>query len=264
MSLSVPVLLYHHVNPSREITPEGFEKQMAYIAKCGYKLLFLDELADFFKTGKIEDKKKAIAITFDDGYLDNWLFAYPILKKYNIKATIFVVTSKIKDDRTEKQFDKDIDLYDERNPDNFLTWKQMQIMEKSGLISIQSHTHYHYKEGKTWPKGDDISLEKELELSKNIIEKKLNKKSLFIAWPWGEYDTESIKSAQKVGFKGTVTTKVGINGIGTNPMRIKRFKVRKEDLGWFNRRLLVYSSVILAGIYSLIFGLDRSVKKIWK
>ncbi len=263
MSISVPVLLYHHVNPSREITPEGFEKQIEFLSKNGYVSLFLDELVEFFKTGKLENEK-SVAITFDDGYLDNWLFAYPVLQKYNFKATIFVVTSKIKDDREEVQFDAELDLHNERSPENFLTWEQMRIMEESGLVSIQSHTHYHYKEGESWKKGKDISLKEELILSKDIIEKKLNKKSLFIAWPWGEYNSKSLKLAEEIGFQGAVTTEVGSNRCGGYAMRIKRFKVYKQDLGWFKKRLLVYSSPFLAGTYSLVYGLERSIKKIWK
>lgn len=263
MGISVPVLLYHHVNPSREITPEGFEKQIAFLSECGYKSLFLKELVEFFKTGELESKK-SVAITFDDGYMDNWLFAYPVLQKYNFKATIFVVTSKINGEKEQAQFDADLDLHKERSSENFLTWKQMQIMEKSDLVSIQSHTHYHYKEGESWQRGDNISLEEELALSKNIIEKKLNKKCLFIAWPWGEYNPKLVKLAEKVGFQGAVTTEVGSNECGGYAMRIKRFKVYKQDLGWFKRRLSVYSSPFLAGAYSLVYGLERSIKKIWK
>ncbi len=261
MGISVPVLLYHHVNPSREITPDGFQGQMEFLYKQGYVSLFLDELLEFFQSGKIKHKKSMV-ITFDDGYLDNWLFAYPILKKYNFKATIFVVTSKIRDEDIKESFNPDLDLHKERSPENFITWKQAQIMHQSGLISIESHTHYHYKTGESWECRNNISLKEELLLSKSIIETKLNKKCVFVCWPWGNYDSQSIRLARESGFQGAVTTEVGSNGFGGPAMAIKRFKVWREDLRWFRKRMSIYCSPFLAKSYASFYGFERKIKKI--
>lgn len=263
MGISIPVLLYHHVNPSREITPDGFEKQMKFLSQKGYTSIFLDELVSFFKTGKIKNEK-SVAITFDDGYLDNWLFTYPILQKYNLKATIFVVTSKIKDDNPRDIFDPDLDLHSERDPENFLSWEHIKIMGKSGLVSIEAHTHWHYKKGEDWPSETNMDYKEELALCKSIIEQKLGKKSLFIAWPWGEYTADSIRLAQEVGFQGAASTKVGSNRFGNCPMMIKRFKVRREDLDWFRSRLTIYSSALLGRVYGSFYGIERGIKKLWK
>jgi peptidoglycan/xylan/chitin deacetylase (PgdA/CDA1 family) len=263
MGVSVPVLTYHHVNPSREITPAGFEKQMQFLSSNGYAALSLEELSEFFRTGKLK-QTKSVVITFDDGYLDNWVFAYPVLKKYDLKATIFVVTNKIQDKNYRDSFDTELDLKNERHPDNFLSWEQIRIMEKSGLIDIQAHTHYHYKEGESWGNTSNLSVQEELVLCRKIIEEELGNKSLFIAWPWGEYTEESIKTAKEIGFKGALSTKVGSNEFGSSAMEIKRFKVSREDLDWFRKRLELYSSPWRAKLYASFYGFDRKIRNLWK
>ena len=82
---SLPVIVYHHVNNlGEDITEEQFEAQMRYFAEVGYRTVFLKE----WIRHKIIPDGKMVAITFDDGYLDNWIYAYPILKKYGLKVDI--------------------------------------------------------------------------------------------------------------------------------------------------------------------------------
>ncbi|MBI3755206.1 MAG: polysaccharide deacetylase family protein [Deltaproteobacteria bacterium] len=91
----VPVFMYHHVSPHKgdmvTVTPDVFEAQMRFLKEAGYRTLSVDELVEI-ADGNLEIKEKAVVVTFDDGYLDNYVYAFPVLKKYNIKATIFVVT----------------------------------------------------------------------------------------------------------------------------------------------------------------------------
>ena len=95
------ILMYHRVGKNLEprsglsipVTPEVFEEQMNYL-RSRYKIMSLDELAMY--VGKKKSlPKKIVSITFDDGYKDNYLYAYPILRKYNIPATIFLATGYI-------------------------------------------------------------------------------------------------------------------------------------------------------------------------
>jgi len=134
---------------------------MAFLAQAGFQTIFL---RDWIR-GKIQTDRKTLAITFDDGFLDNWVYAYPILKKYGLKATIFIPTVRALDSlprrltlddvwagRCNKESLPSIDpdwevnrrcvLREEGSPD-FLTWQEMQEMEASGVIDIQSHSHYH-------------------------------------------------------------------------------------------------------------------------
>ncbi|MBI5208110.1 MAG: polysaccharide deacetylase family protein [Candidatus Firestonebacteria bacterium] len=166
---SIPILLYHHVNyidkDSLSVTPEIFEAQMKYLYDNNYNSLFLDDVLNIIKKKK-RFLSKSVVVTFDDGYLDNWVYAYPILKKYKIKATIFVITSYIKNrnkyrpnlEDVWKGRDKKQALpeFPDHNTVNFLafkypldtikyflTWEEMEQMIDSGLIDIQSHTHTH-------------------------------------------------------------------------------------------------------------------------
>jgi peptidoglycan/xylan/chitin deacetylase (PgdA/CDA1 family) len=155
--------MYHHVNKGKDnftISPDDFQVQMEYLARKNYQTLFLDELDGAFTKGK----KPQAVITFDDGYLDNWVYAYPILKKYNLKATIFVVTSRIKEgtlrpnlgdvwgDRVKENQLPKISTHYESNlrcvgnlegSADHINWEEARAMSQSGLVDIQSHSHLH-------------------------------------------------------------------------------------------------------------------------
>jgi len=95
----VAVLIYHRVRPKKDnwslepMSPESFEKQIKYFSR-NYEIIPLDSLAEGIKQGN-GIPSKAVVITFDDGYKDNYTYAYPTLKKYNVPATIFLTTGLI-------------------------------------------------------------------------------------------------------------------------------------------------------------------------
>jgi peptidoglycan/xylan/chitin deacetylase (PgdA/CDA1 family) len=166
---SVPVLQYHHINWNKRdkntLTPKEFEREMRYLSKKRYSSLFLEDLVNYLERGG-DLPPQPIAITFDDGFKDNFIYAYPILKRYNLKATIFVVTSAIKERSTSSTFRNHFEslagtVLSPKGSDDFLSWDQIKEMEESGLIDIQSHTHSHnryyiseeivgYNEGRYW------------------------------------------------------------------------------------------------------------------
>ena len=102
--VKVPVLLYHNFvttvpesdpdNFNYINTPESFEENIKTFLDNGYTIISMQDLADC-DSGKTELPSKPIIITFDDGYYSNYEYIYPILKKYNVKASIFIVTDKI-------------------------------------------------------------------------------------------------------------------------------------------------------------------------
>lgn len=154
----IPAMMYHHVNREPEdsisITPENFEMQIKYLSESGYISLHLNEFYDHMK--QLDIPEKLVLITFDDGYADNYIYAYPILKKYNMKATIFPITKFVKDkiehrpSKLMSNFDLLMKLpFSNAGLDDFLTWEEMREMEKSSLIDIQVHCHTHaaYFEG---------------------------------------------------------------------------------------------------------------------
>jgi len=163
----VAVLLYHHVDPLDAITPEVFDWQMKYLHTQGYQVISLTELVQVMK-GRQRASRNSVVLTFDDGFLNTWVYAYPILKKYRFKATLFMITGlagnpttpprfNLEDLKMQKCQEKDLyrrgDLFHpspldrENNPDaelpDFLTWKELKIMEESGIMDVQSHGRYH-------------------------------------------------------------------------------------------------------------------------
>lgn len=186
---SIPVLMYHSIDYEKgnelRLPKEQFKEQMKYLKDNGYTILTLNELYNFLEKNK-PIPEKSIVITLDDGYVDNYTNAYPILKELGLNATVFVVTSNIdKDKRT-------------------LTSEQIKEMDEAG-IQIASHTYNH-------DKLDDLPYEKQLQTmkkSKDDLEKILNHKVDFIAYPYGKWNEESIKAAKDAGYKMAFTTQGG-------------------------------------------------------
>jgi len=182
----VPVLMYHSVkyekdNPVR-IPKEKFKEQMKYLKDNGYTTLSLDELYDFLENNN-PIPKKSVVLTFDDGYKDNYENAYPILKEYGFKATIFMITSCI-------------------GTGEYLTLEQLKELQQNG-IDIESHTVNHEKLN-TLSYENKLSI---LKASKETLEKLLNKEVKYIAYPYGKYDDSVVRATQASGYKLAVTTK---------------------------------------------------------
>lgn len=178
----IPVLMYHSILYEKgnilRIPKEKFETQMKWLYDNGYHTLSLDELYDAV-SGKRPVPEKSVVLTFDDGYGDNYTNAFPILKKYHFKATVFMITSKIGDAR-----------------DNYLTAEQIKEMDANGM-RVECHTLSH-------PNLDKLSYQeqyKELSESKAALERLLDRKVNYIAYPSGKYNKDTIKAAQQLGFK---------------------------------------------------------------
>lgn len=153
--IRIPVIYYHSVGPVNNswnrnyltLDLKYFEKQIQLIAN-NFQAISLQEFWEA-RNGLNEIPKNAIVITFDDGFLDNWVWAFPYLKKYGLKATIFVnpeFVDKKGGLRPQADLGKPIkDQLGELNSLGYLSWEEMRVMEMSGLIDIQSHTMTHTK-----------------------------------------------------------------------------------------------------------------------
>ena len=197
----IPVLMYHEVSVSDEsekpirrvhpgyfISVEQFEKQMEFLSNHNYRSLSLKSLFnDEFPA------EKRVVITFDDGFIGNFQYAYPILKKYGLTATIFVVVNQI-------------------SAANYLNWDQLLELNRNG-ISIQSHTMTHRP-------LQDLSVEEvfqELSSSKRIIQEKLGQEVNFLSLPHGSSHPQLFRIARELGYSGICSSKFGF----VNPARIQ-------------------------------------------
>jgi len=154
MSKAVPVIMYHAVGPpspdwiwQHVITPiDVFERQIKTLSKKGFHTITLLDLYGYMKYEKTIPEK-AVVLTFDDGYLDNWVYVYPLLKKYGMTGTIFVNPEFV--DPTDDYRPNLKDVWSGRCKEKnlgskgFLSWNEMRRMEEDGVMDIQSHSMTH-------------------------------------------------------------------------------------------------------------------------
>lgn len=177
----IPVLMYHSIAIEKgnelRVPPEKFAEQMKYLHDNGYNTLSLDELNDFLMSNK-QVPEKSIVITFDDGYQDNYTNAFPILKQYGFKATIFEITSDI---------DKN---------SAYVTSAEIKEMQQSG-VNVESHTVSHDPLAK-----ESADRQKtELAESKKTLEQVEGRTINYIAYPDGSYNQNTIKLLEQTGYK---------------------------------------------------------------
>ena len=182
-NVKIPILLYHDFvttvpdsdpdNFNYINTPQSYEENIKVLLENGYTFISFQELNDA-NNGKISLPEKPILVTFDDGYASNYEYIFSILKKYNVKVSIFVVTDKI---------GKEVD------GKKYLSWEQCREMQDSGLVEIFSHSkrHIFYDKLPVRQIRDDV-IE-----SYKIIEEKLGSKNLKVfAYPYGAYTKETV------------------------------------------------------------------------
>ena len=148
--------------------------------------------------------EKSIAITFDDGYEDNFKNAYPLLKKYGFKATIYIVLNRFNQDWAT---DKDLNqASNELNSEKMLSNEQIKEMLDSGLIEIGSHTLDHVN----WPKLTKDEKEKQIIESQKQIEEIFNIKCTSFAYPFGFFDNQDVEILKNSSYTNATTV---VNGV---------------------------------------------------
>jgi len=150
----VPVVMFHSIGLKKtewvyshlSEPLDAFEEKIAALAQAGFHFIHWHELYEYMQ-GRRRLTLPAVMLTFDDGYLDNWVFAYPILKKYGAKGTIFVtpefvdprevVRPNLEEIWQGRRAEKDLEDF------GFLSWPEMRVMEKERIMDIQSHALTH-------------------------------------------------------------------------------------------------------------------------
>lgn len=259
--------MYHHVNVLKENAEKGsafitvdvntFKKQMSFLKNNGYTTLTTSDFLEIIKTGKMPSKP--VMITFDDGWLDNWVYAYPILKSLQLKAVFFVITGHIGAAGLRKRMDEGFTdslpthsqckaTLETNSTEVMMSWDELLAMEQSGLIDVQSHTHTHNKwDAKSYKKSDMLNhLYNDITSSKAAIEERLSKNCTALCWPWGIYTKEYIKAAQKAGFNVLFTTE---KGTSTDTLRLKRIPIGNIGILNFKKKLFINSHSALSSLY---------------
>ena len=186
------------------VKPKDFEKQMNWFYKNNWKSFTISELV------KLDEiPKKSFVVTFDDGFEDNFLNAFPILKKYNFKATIYLVPNQ----KTNQWEVKNTSVLS-----NLLNNEQILQMQNSGLIEFGSHTLSHVNLSTI----NDEQLLNELKKSKEEVEKITNQECEAFAYPYGKFDDNIVNSVKRVGYKNATVVKRGLFKKDDDVFTIKR------------------------------------------
>ena len=222
--VSIPVLMYHHISnldwipPSDAIviglrvSPDIFERHLQQIQSRKFSTITSEDLYNY-RQGLKQLPEKPIMITVDDGYEDNYTKAFPLLKKYNMKADFAIITGFI-------------------GQNDYMTWDQVKDLKKQGM-DISSHTVHHCylavkdkntatgfasslvsnKENMQCPefnfggKLDTAQIKGELEASKKELEKQIGQPVYSIVYPFGNYNEQVEKIAADLGYKFGFTVK---------------------------------------------------------
>lgn len=174
INASVPIFMYHFVSedpgenpyPENVVRPTDLEKGLNYLKENGYETINVTDLAH------LQIYTKPVILTFDDGFLDFYTNAFPLFKKYNMKASLYIVNNFT-------------------TVGGYCNIDQIKEMQDSGLIDIQSHTVSHRKLATLTL--DEIKTE--LIDSKKYIKENIAKDSTVICYPYGSYDKRVLEIA---------------------------------------------------------------------
>ena len=211
--VKMPILMYHYVGeniPGQSlirkkltINPKIFEEQLKDLTGAGYEYYFAADMPDII-SGRLKPGKRSIILTFDDGYKDFYTLAFPLLKKYRAKATVFVITNTI-------------------GGQAYLDSAQIKELISSGLVEIGSHTldHVALKEKPL------LEQKRQIEESKIFLEKRFNIKINAFAYPYGSFSEETVKLVEAAGYKAAASVISGRRQSNSNLFYLSR--LRPED-----------------------------------
>ena len=203
----IRVLMYHSIGSEVEndifkiynISPELFKQHINFLIKSKINILGLNK-------GILNDDISGTLITFDDGYLNNYEIAEPILTEFNISFTVFVTANYI-------------------NQNKFLSTEKLKRLSIKDNVTIGAHglNHVHLAN------LSDIKLLEELNKSKHKLEEIIQKEVFSISYPHGSVDTRVRDMAEKVGFTIGFTSWPNINNFNRDPLLLSRNAIWSID-----------------------------------
>jgi peptidoglycan/xylan/chitin deacetylase (PgdA/CDA1 family) len=216
---TLPILMYHSVVPKvsqnslLEVSVDTFESQMAFFKKHGYNIMALTEVKDYLHPKK-KLPPRSVVLTFDDGYKDNYTYAFAILKKYKFPATVFLILTKV-------------------GTPGYLGWEEIREMQDSGLVTFGSHTFTH-------PFLDTLKspqdLKYEVSGSRAALENKLGRPVKLFSYPLGRFDPVVVQAVKDAGYEEAVgASKTGRKYSSKDPFILKRLRISENS-----RNLLVF------------------------
>lgn len=199
----VSALAYHLIstpapndpNAALYVSPTQFNDQMEHLANNGFETLFATEIDSY------REHLKAVVVTIDDGYADNYTNAYPALLANSVKATIFIVPDLV-------------------GQPGYLTLQQIQEMQASGLVSFQNHTMSHYDLRRAIPN--------QIGQAQAWLQSQIGSSSSALAYPYGFFNETSIAEARATGHTHGFTVNPGRFYITGPQPEDHKFRVRRQ------------------------------------
>ncbi len=205
------ILMYHSIRdanwPFHTVKPAAFERQLAYLAKIGCRFISMDDVAACFRGSKALPKK-AICVTFDDGYRDNLDRAVPVLERFGAPATIYVASRYVETGTTELGLP-------------ICSAAEIAKLSAHPLVTIGAHTHSHPRLSKL----NAGAAEWEITHGRARLEQWIGKRVLHFAYPKGDFSAETVELVRSAGFASAVTTSPQYIDASSDPMRIGRIPV---------------------------------------
>lgn len=211
-TLTIPILMYHYISSPPKtndrvrldlsVSPTNFENELKYLAAYSYTAVSLYDIYGALATGTTLPPKPVV-ITFDDGYRDAYVNAYPLLKKYNMTGTFFVVS----------------DFITSGNP-AYLTWDMVKEMSDGGM-SIESHSRWH----PDMRNRQNDFLVYQILGPIEAITAYTGKRPHFFCYPSGRYDAAVIRVLKSADTWAAVTTQQGVSQTLSNAMTWARVRV---------------------------------------
>ncbi len=213
-AVSVPILVYHSIRPLTgtdseqlrrySVEPIVFERQLQYLKDRGYTVMSSDVLIDYVSRSAIAPEKPVV-LTLDDGWENQYTYAFPLLKKYSMPATFFIFTNAI-------------------GRKHFLTWEQVGELVSSGM-EIGGHTQSHPYLIKI---SDPKKLVAEIAGGKKIIESHIGRGITIFAYPFGQYDDAAVAAVKGAGYKAARTTRRGMIQNRDDPYTLRAIQVQNS------------------------------------
>ncbi len=264
---SIPVLMYHHVSPAAglvTVSPQTFNAHMQLLVDKGYTTLTAARFLAYLE-GREDVPQKSLVITFDDGYLDNYIYAYPVIKKLGLHAIIFAITGWI-GEGPARELDATIHcpdhsacktaIHEGRSDSVMLRWSEIELMQASGAIEVHSHTHSHVRWDQLYPLRSEAlgHLRADLECSRISLQTHLGDTQYQLCWPWGKFNSDYQDIAREVGFVAQYSVDPEPNMMAMGSAQIGRIAMKEASAAWLGRRLWLYSSATRAKLYKRMAG----------
>lgn len=229
---SVPILAYHRIGGRANrmaISSEAFEAQLRFLSQGGWRVVSLAEFAEFLE-GRLALPAKSVVLSFDDGHVSAWHYAYPLLRKYGVPATFFVTTDVL-------------------GGGDFLRWEQVREMAASGLADFQLHSRSHANLILRLPGESESAyrarIDSEIRGPRDLLTKQLGRAPRFYAYPFGDANALVVERVAAAGQVLGLTVNPGGNPFFAYPFMVRRTMVFGEhDLKAFEALLQASRSAL--------------------